>query len=202
VHLLSLRLPPTTMLSVNARQPRKGCSYTPDERKVLNIYKEEYRIQTTSKCRGNIFRTKILPAIFNYWTDDGAVPITRDEEANRVEVCGVEGYLPLPMLLHQALAGWVRNNWRPYATVKAAKSGKRYTKIDAVWGTEKEAVEIELKAMLGVDQLDPSSQDYFQQRTAAIKHVYDRMDECGKKKIDDEVKRGRTEANKPEVQQK
>jgi hypothetical protein len=115
---------------------------------------------------------------------------------------GLKGTLPLPMLLHQELGMWLTNNWRPYVTVKASKSGRRYTKIDAVWGTEKEAVEMELKTILGVDQLDPSSQEYFQQRTAAAKNVYDRMDEHGKQKIDNEVERGKTEANKPEVQQK
>jgi hypothetical protein len=106
------------------------------------------------------------------------------------------------MQFFQGLGNWLANNWRPYATVKGSKSGRRYTKIDAVCRTRKAAVEEELKKILGVDQLDPSSQGYFEQRTAAAKNVYDQMDESEKKNIDDEVKKQKTQANDLEIQQK
>ena len=56
--------------------------------------------------------------------------------------------------------------------------------------------------ILGVDQVDTSTQEYFEQRTAAARRVYDQMDESQKKNIDDEVKKRKAEANEPEIQQK
>jgi hypothetical protein len=41
--------------------------------------------------------------------------------------------------------------------------------IDYVWETQREAVEEELKTLLGVDKLDPKDPRYFQQRNAAAK---------------------------------
>jgi hypothetical protein len=106
------------------------------------------------------------------------------------------------MLLLQALGKWIANNWRPHVTVKASKSQARVTKIDAVWRTQRAAVDAELKIMLGVDELDSSTQAYFQQRTAAAKRVYDRMDEAEKAKIEEAVEKLKTEGNKPEVQRR
>jgi hypothetical protein len=63
-------------------------------------------------------------------------------------------------------------------------------------------VEEELKEILGIDDLDPSAQEYFEKRTAAAKRVYERMDELGKKEINDLVKKRKGEANEPDVQQR
>ena len=41
--------------------------------------------------------------------------------------------------------------------------------IDYVWETQREAVEEELKTLLGVDKLDPKDPRYFQQHNAAAK---------------------------------
>jgi hypothetical protein len=72
------------------RKPRHPCQYTAEERKVFQRYKEEYRSQTTKERRGYIFKTKILPDLFNYWTDDGAMTLSDEEAAKRVKVCGLD----------------------------------------------------------------------------------------------------------------
>ena len=59
-----------------------------------------------------------------------------------------------------------------------------------------------MKEILGVDQLDTSAQGYFEQHTAAAKWIYEQMDKSEKKKIDDEVKKRKGEANELEIQQK
>ena len=79
---------PPTMSTFNTRKSRKarsGCEYTPKEREVIRVYKEEYREQTSKELRGLVFRTKILPDIFNYWTNNGAVSFGPDEVNQRVQ---------------------------------------------------------------------------------------------------------------------
>ena len=85
----------TTMSTSNTtkmRKARSGCEFTAEERGAFAVHKEEYRSQTTKERRAHIFKTKILPDMFNYWTDHGAVSISQEEIANRVKVCsGGEG---------------------------------------------------------------------------------------------------------------
>ena len=82
------------------RKARQACHYTAEERKVFHIFKEEYRSQTTKERRGHILKTKILPNIFNYWTNDGAQPLNEDDARERVKVCtGDEGYSLLMLFL-------------------------------------------------------------------------------------------------------
>jgi hypothetical protein len=70
------------------RLPEKTieCTYTLEERKVINPYKMDYRSQTTSALRKQIFRTKILPTIFNYWRDNGRSPENDEVSAGRIKV--------------------------------------------------------------------------------------------------------------------
>jgi hypothetical protein len=70
----------------NVKKARKDCQYTAEERKVLHKFKEEYRSQVTSDARGHVFRSKILPAIFNYWSNDGLVAIPDDKVGEQVKV--------------------------------------------------------------------------------------------------------------------
>jgi hypothetical protein len=58
------------------RQKRVDCVYSPEERTVIEIYKEEYRNQINRKGRFQIYRTKILPAIYTYWQEIGELPET------------------------------------------------------------------------------------------------------------------------------
>jgi hypothetical protein len=117
-------------------------------------------------------------------------------------VLGMKRSIADTALFLQQLGHCVTNNWHPYATVKASKGQQRYTKIDTIWATERAAVEEELKEILGVAELDPLAQEYFEKRTAAAKHVYDQMDELRKKEIDDVVKKRKGEANELDIQQR
>jgi hypothetical protein len=96
----------------------------------------------------------------------------------------------------------VANNWRSHKTVAASKSSRRYTKIDEVSKAYKAAVQQEVMKILGVNQVDMSSQAYFEKHTTAAKHVYDRMDASEKKKVDEAVEKRKQMPNEPEVQQK
>ena len=59
-----------------------------------------------------------------------------------------------------------------------------------------------MKKILGVEQVDASAQEYFEQRTAAARRVYDNMSESERRTIDDEVKKRKEAPNEVEIQQK
>jgi len=63
----------------------------------------------------------------------------------------------------------VRNNWRPNVNVIQSNLNMRVRAIDLVWETRRDAVEEELKTLLGVEQLDNKDPRCFQQRNAAAK---------------------------------
>jgi hypothetical protein len=86
--------------------------------------------------------------------------------------------------------------------VKASKDKRRWTRIDEVCRTKRTAVLEELCEIIGVEQGDVSAQDYFEQRTAAAKRIYDRMNEAEKKEIDDGVIKQKEAPNEPEIQRK
>jgi hypothetical protein len=68
------------------RKPRKDAFYTREEIQVINIHKEEYKIQTTRELRGHIFKAKILVDLFNFWVDQGNAPEDEEESTNRIKV--------------------------------------------------------------------------------------------------------------------
>jgi CO dehydrogenase nickel-insertion accessory protein CooC1 len=82
--------------------------------------------------------------------------------------------------------------------------------IDVVWRTCKvdvdAQIDVQLKALLGVTQLDPSVPGYsqlrFEQRTTAAKNVYKQMDEQKKQEIQQLVEKYKVEGNEPEIQQR
>jgi hypothetical protein len=74
------------MAKAKFKKARKGCLYTTDERDIIKAFKREYRSQDKPNQRGHILKAKILPAIFNYWTDDGRVPMGAEELEERVNV--------------------------------------------------------------------------------------------------------------------
>ena len=45
--------------------------YTDEERAILNGYKDKYISETTPEGRKQLARSTILPAIFNYWSQQG-----------------------------------------------------------------------------------------------------------------------------------
>jgi hypothetical protein len=74
-------------MASKVRKPRKNCLYSVEERIVIQPFKDEYRSQTLAERRGHIFRSKILPAIFDYWAKDGPGSMNSDEVESRVKVC-------------------------------------------------------------------------------------------------------------------
>lgn len=68
------------------RKPRKDAYYTREEIQVINTHKEEYRQQTTRELRSNVFKTKILVDLFNFWLDQGTAPGDEEESTNRIKV--------------------------------------------------------------------------------------------------------------------
>ena len=71
---------------MNARKARQDSKYSREERAVIGKYKAEYRSQTTMDQRGHIFKSSILPDIFNHWTNNGTEPIAEDEMKEKVKV--------------------------------------------------------------------------------------------------------------------
>jgi hypothetical protein len=78
----------TLFTNIKTKKPRKACLYTVPERKSFEIHKKEYISQVTKQSRGFIFRSKILPDIFNYWTECEGLKFDEKEVAERVQVCG------------------------------------------------------------------------------------------------------------------
>ena len=68
------------------RRPRKDALYSREEMIILNKHKEEYRQQTSQELRANVFRTKILVDIGNYWIDNCTLPNTDEETVQRTKV--------------------------------------------------------------------------------------------------------------------
>jgi len=86
---MSMQLSDITIMSTiipNTRKPRKDALYRRDELEVLNKYKEEYRQQTTRELRANVFKTKILVDLFNFWLEKGRAPATEEESIIRMKV--------------------------------------------------------------------------------------------------------------------
>jgi hypothetical protein len=94
----------------------------------------------------------------------------------------------------------VRNNWRLNATVILSNPTKKIRAIDYVWETRRDAVEEELKALLGVDELDRSDPQYFQQCYAAAKLALQNMSVEERAKIDLGLETQRAEGNPENIQ--
>jgi len=68
-----------------ARKTRKECQYTEEERTVIGKYKSEYRKLTTRDGRADLFKTKILVDIFNYW-DNRQEDLQEEATNTRIKV--------------------------------------------------------------------------------------------------------------------
>ena len=73
------------MATLTMKKPRKGAQYLPEEQTVINVFKED-RSQTTSKRHGHICKSKELPAIFDYWAQEGPGSILDEEVQEHVKV--------------------------------------------------------------------------------------------------------------------
>ena len=93
------------------------------------------------------------------------------------------------------LVVWVRNNWRPIANATHSNPTMKMRAIDYVWETQKEAVEEELKTLLGVEELDHRDLRYFQQHNAAAKLALNKMTVEEKAEIEMGLETRRAEGN-------
>lgn len=75
---------PITPTTRPAKQTRKDSRYSIAERAIIGVYKTEYREQTTKEFRGQVMTEKILPAIFNYWTEQRGGQIIPEEESKKL----------------------------------------------------------------------------------------------------------------------
>jgi hypothetical protein len=71
---------------ITERRKAANSTYPISDRKSIEPYKNEYRSQTNRALRGQIFRTKILPAIYNHWRADEREPTSDLESAARIKV--------------------------------------------------------------------------------------------------------------------
>jgi hypothetical protein len=62
--------------------PRNVPQYSPEDRKVLNMFKDEYWRKIDSKQCDELLRSKIFPSMFNHWK---IAPDTLTEEENRCD---------------------------------------------------------------------------------------------------------------------
>jgi len=72
--------------------------------------------------------------------------------------------------------------------------------IDFVWETRREAVEDELKTLLGVEELDRRDPRYFQQRNSAAKLALLKMTVEERAKLDADLETQRAEGNPEQIQ--
>jgi hypothetical protein len=93
------------------------------------------------------------------------------------------------------LAAWVRNNWRPNSNAALTNPNMKIRMIDFVWETQRDAVEDELKTLLGVEELDGRDPRYFQQRNAAAKLALEKMSEEERAGIESALEKRRAEGN-------
>ena len=77
---------------------RFDCQYQEGEKEVLYAFKEEYRAQINQHGRAQIFCSKILPAMFNYWYENQDYAKTEQDCSDHIRVfvisaSGVPGVL-------------------------------------------------------------------------------------------------------------
>ena len=100
------------------------------------------------------------------------------------------------------LGKWLANNWHPYSTEKASKGDIRANRNNIICKNMEEEVLAEVKRILNVEDINKSSQDYFQNRTKAASNIYEWMSEQERQKIKDLVEKYKIEGNTLEVQSK
>jgi hypothetical protein len=67
-------------ITPTAKKARKDCQYTAAERAIIGKYKVEYREQSTKELRKQVIEEKILPDIFNYWSEERGGRLLSEEE--------------------------------------------------------------------------------------------------------------------------
>ena len=94
----------------------------------------------------------------------------------------------------------MRNNWRPTANESQSNPTMKIRAIDFVWETQRDAVEEELRTLLGVDELDRGDPRYFQQRNAAAKLALEKMSVDERAELECALEARRVQGNPERVQ--
>jgi hypothetical protein len=100
------------------------------------------------------------------------------------------------------LTAWVYNNWR---LCKAAKKGYGRGTVrvnDIVRKTKREAIHEELKKILGREDIDPASQEYFEQHNRAVSQVMKKLSEADYAELEATAKEWNEKGSPPEEQRR
>lgn len=98
------------------------------------------------------------------------------------------------------LVNWMSNNWRKAGTV--SQPLRIHTKaIDIIWRKRKDECEEEMKRILGVDELDRGSPEYFGNRLVAAKVILDGLSVAERFELDAEVAKIKETGHDKETQQ-
>ncbi|KAJ3551496.1 hypothetical protein NP233_g13069 [Leucocoprinus birnbaumii] len=155
---------------------RSGCLYSVEEREIIGKWKTEYKAAPSKEVRAHLFKDKILPAIFNFWTKDGSEPIIGEHMDVRVKT----------------LARWIANNWRPDTKESRGVTIRTHiTYIDIVCRDRMDAVLAEMTQLCDGECPEPGSVERFTLRTKAAKLAYDHMSAEEKATIDKAVAEAR-----------
>ncbi|KAJ3561765.1 hypothetical protein NP233_g9994 [Leucocoprinus birnbaumii] len=155
---------------------RSGCLYSVEERKIISKWKTEYKAAPSKEVQAHLFKDKILPAIFNFWTKDGSEPIIGECMDVRVKT----------------LARWIANNWQPDTKESRGVTIRTHiTYIDIVCRDRMDAVLTKMMQLCDGECPEPGSVERFTLRTKAAKLAYDHMSADEKATIDKAVAEAR-----------
>jgi hypothetical protein len=70
----------------------------------MDPFKDKYRRANNKDERKHIFRSDILPAIFNHWTDNGKVSVSIEYKKEQIEA-------RIASILHIISYSWLNSEW-------------------------------------------------------------------------------------------
>ena len=94
----------------------------------------------------------------------------------------------------------MRNNWCSQGNATQYNPTMKIREIDFVWETQREAIEEELKTLLGVEELDSRDKRHFEQRNAAARLALEKMSVAERAQIKLGLEKRRAEGNPENVQ--
>ncbi|KAF8186703.1 hypothetical protein BJ912DRAFT_927055 [Pholiota molesta] len=148
------------------RADKKKSFYTPDERKFIDPFKDEYMAADSTHKRRHIAVTKIFLPLFNYWHDERVV-------VEKERACA-------------HLLAWIRNNWR-YPTVQKAKYPLTVKRTTALWHNHREEVWAEIAALLAIPTANAQTPNWFSKQSIALGNILRRKTQTELDELDVEV---------------
>lgn len=137
-----------------------------------------------------LMKTKILPAIFTYWTAQGRCPT---EAEGRIKTQVSESLIISALIspTRQQLAKWCANNWRMLQ--KGAVKSKNWApkRTEVIWQTQKNAVEAEINRL----REETPEKQWLGLRQTALSNILTNLSPAERLALDVEVKRIENEGN-------